>query len=214
MASPLLLHYASFNKWANIRLLNALREIGLGLEGSVESSVLAADASLPLRDIRSTLNHILAADALWYSRFTGVSVVGHLNIASLRPLWAKAPGDGQWSDIGLPDATFETLAAELCAQSERWIALIAEMTEMLDASSMLRYIDTEGAAHDVPRPSTLLHVFNHATHHRGQISAAVTALGARPLELDMIYFARTLRGSPEAADSAPAAAGVTPTAAR
>jgi uncharacterized damage-inducible protein DinB len=189
MAGELLLHYAAYNKWANVRLLNALREIGVGREGSVESSVLAADASLPLRDIRSTLNHILAADALWYSRFTGVGVVGLLNIASLRPLWAKAPGDGHWSDIGLPDATFETLSAELCAQSERWIALVAEMTE-IESASMLRYIDTEGAAHDVPRAPTLLHVLNHATHHRGQISAAVTALGARPLELDMIYFSR------------------------
>jgi uncharacterized damage-inducible protein DinB len=214
MASPLLLHYAAYNKWANVRVLNALREIGLGREGSLES-ILAADASLPLRDIRSTLNHILAADALWYSRFTGADVVGLLKITSLRALWAKAPGDGQWSDIGLPDATLETLSAELCAQSERWIALAAEITET-DAASMLRYIDTEGAAHDVPRASTLLHVFNHATHHRGQISAAVTALGARPLELDMIYFARTLRGSPEAAPagSASAAAGAIPAVAR
>jgi uncharacterized damage-inducible protein DinB len=37
----------------------------------------------------------------------------------------------------------------------------------------------------------LLHVFNHATHHRGQITAGVTNLGYPPLDgLDYFYFLR------------------------
>ena len=35
---------------------------------------------------------------------------------------------------------------------------------------------------------TLDHVFNHGTHHRGQITAALTALGQPSPELDLVYF--------------------------
>jgi uncharacterized damage-inducible protein DinB len=32
------------------------------------------------------------------------------------------------------------------------------------------------------------HVFNHGTHHRGQISAAITAMGHACPELDMLWM--------------------------
>lgn len=35
---------------------------------------------------------------------------------------------------------------------------------------------------------TLAHVFNHGTHHHGQIMAALTALGQPSPELDLVYF--------------------------
>ena len=38
--------------------------------------------------------------------------------------------------------------------------------------------------------ATLAHVFNHATHHRGQITAALTALGHDGPVLDLVYFLR------------------------
>ena len=38
--------------------------------------------------------------------------------------------------------------------------------------------------HALPIAATLAHVFKHSTHHRGQITAAVTAMG-QP-ELDMV----------------------------
>jgi uncharacterized damage-inducible protein DinB len=39
----------------------------------------------------------------------------------------------------------------------------------------------------VPFTPTLTHVFNHGTHHRGQISAAVTGLGHEAPELDLLF---------------------------
>jgi len=38
----------------------------------------------------------------------------------------------------------------------------------------------------------LLHVVNHATHHRGQVSGFLRAMGHTPPPLDLIAFYRTL----------------------
>ena len=43
-----------------------------------------------------------------------------------------------------------------------------------------------GQAVSLPYAATLLHVFNHGTHHRGQISAGLTRLGHDGLVLDMV----------------------------
>jgi len=40
----------------------------------------------------------------------------------------------------------------------------------------------------LPYAATLMHVFNHATHHRGQITAAMTALDYASPELDMLFM--------------------------
>jgi uncharacterized damage-inducible protein DinB len=50
------------------------------------------------------------------------------------------------------------------------------------------YQRLDGSTMDLPFAAALLHVFNHATHHRGQISAALTQLGQPAPALDMVYL--------------------------
>ena len=38
----------------------------------------------------------------------------------------------------------------------------------------------------LPFAATLLHVFNHGTHHRGQITAALTSMGYHCPEIDLV----------------------------
>ena len=40
--------------------------------------------------------------------------------------------------------------------------------------------------HSLPFAATLAHVFNQSTHRRGQITAALTAMGQAAPELDMV----------------------------
>ena len=47
---------------------------------------------------------------------------------------------------------------------------------------------TKGIAQSLPFAPTLAHVFNHGTHHRGQVCAALTAMGRATPELDLVYL--------------------------
>ena len=51
---------------------------------------------------------------------------------------------------------------------------------------MLDYRRIGGQPVSLPFAATLAHVFNHGTHHRGQITAALTAMGQTCPELDMV----------------------------
>jgi hypothetical protein len=89
------------------------------------------------------------------------------------------------------DAELESDRARIDARlregAARWAPLIASFkpdrwTGTLDYTTM------RGTAASLPFAATLAHVFNHGTHHRGQITAALTALGQPCPELDFVYF--------------------------
>ena len=89
------------------------------------------------------------------------------------------------------DAELESDRARLDARlregAARWAPLIASFKP--DRwSGTLDYTTMRGTAASLPFAATLAHVFNHGTHHRGQISAALTFLGQPAPELDLVYF--------------------------
>ena len=50
------------------------------------------------------------------------------------------------------------------------------------------YKDMKGNPHRTPLWQIGLHVVNHATHHRGQVSGFLRSLGKTPPPLDLIYY--------------------------
>jgi uncharacterized damage-inducible protein DinB len=68
------------------------------------------------------------------------------------------------------------LHEQLLLQCDAWVQLAGDASDdwLLAAAT---YDDTEGAATSVMRMAALTQVFNHATHHRGQVSAAFSRLG-------------------------------------
>ena len=68
----------------------------------------------------------------------------------------------------------------------------ASMTRFVRSAMLdvirLDYVTTKGVAQSLPFAATLGHVFNHGTHHRGQITAAITAMGHACPELDMVWM--------------------------
>jgi uncharacterized damage-inducible protein DinB len=158
------LHFATlarYNEWAMLRLYAHVDAL---TEGEYRR-----DAGLFFESVHGTLNHLLVAEhTLWFSRFAeGSSPKANLN-DELEPDRAR-------------------LRARLLEGAARWQPLIASW-DGARFDGMLAYTTTKGVAMSLPFAATLAHVFNHGTHHRGQISAAITAMGHACPEIDMVWM--------------------------
>ncbi|MGB3290564.1 MAG: DinB family protein [Burkholderiaceae bacterium] len=151
---------AAYHDWANARLLRELEP--------VTDEHYFAPAGLFFHSIHGTLNHMLLGDRLWYGRFAGVLET----FSSLAQEVEARRGE---------------LARQLAARGGLWASLI-DNTPADAMADTLRYTATSGRPSAVPWTGALTHAFNHATHHRGQISAVMTRYGYTCPELDLIYF--------------------------
>ena len=155
---------ARYNAWATARLLEAV--------AALPDADYRRDLGLFFKSIHGTLNHLLVGEhLLWFRRFAeGVSPTLALD--------AEAENNRT------------RLAERLREGAARWAPLIGQWgAERFDGT--LDYTTMRGTAASLPFAATLAHVFNHGTHHRGQITAALTALGQPCPELDLVYFLQT-----------------------
>ncbi len=152
---------ARYHAWATRKLYDHVNSL-------IEADY-RRETGLFFRSVHGTCNHLLVAEhAVWFPRFAaGVS-----NAIAL-------------------DAELESdrvaLRERMLVAVPRWQALIASF----DASRFegaLNYTTTKGIAQSLPFAPTLGHVFNHATHHRGQITAAITAMGYPCPEIDWVWM--------------------------
>lgn len=152
---------ARYNAWATARLLDAV--------AAVPEADYRRDLGLFFKSIHGTLNHLLVGEQLlWYRRFAdGVSPKVALDAEA-------EPDRGR-------------LAQALRDGAGRWPPLIATWPpERFDGEIV--YTTMRGTPARLPFAATLAHVFNHSTHHRGQITAALTALGHPCPALDLVYL--------------------------
>ena len=84
-----------------------------------------------------------------------------------------------------PQTPRTAFAAALRAGTQEWLPAIESWDEAR-FSGDLTYTSTAGVARTVPFAAALSHVFNHGTHHRGQITAAITMLGHQCPEIDLL----------------------------
>ena len=144
---------------------------------TVDDADYRRDVGLFFKSIHGTLNHLLVGEhLLWFRRF--------------------AEGVSPWVRL---DEEVETdraqLAQRLLDGAARWQALIESWpTERFDNS--LNYTTTRGQPVALPFAATLTHVFNHGTHHRGQVTAALTALGQACPELDLVTMLQQEQAEP------------------
>jgi uncharacterized damage-inducible protein DinB len=68
-----------------------------------------------------------------------------------------------------------------------WQPLLASWNEQR-FDTALQCTATHGVPQLLPIAPTLGHVLNHGTHHRGQISAAITAMGHACPALDLVWM--------------------------
>jgi uncharacterized damage-inducible protein DinB len=152
---------ARYHAWATERLLASV--------GPIPDEPYRKPCGLFFGSIHGTLNHLLLTDSeIWYPRFA----------------------QGQSASLAL-DAELESdrtvLASRLAAATKRWSEYVNSLDEFALGGD-LRYTMTTGQARVLPMSGGLLHVFNHATHHRGQVTAALSMLGFEYEPLDLPYL--------------------------
>lgn len=115
--------------------------------------------------IMATFNHILVADRVWLARMTGT--------------------DQSWF-TGLDQILHDDLA-EFRVARQAMDRTIVDAVAILPLTGTLRYTNSQGPQ-EKPWPLLLGHVFNHQTHHRGQIHDMLSQCGVTPPALDLVYF--------------------------
>ncbi len=152
--------HIDYTAWATERMVRAAGEL---TEEELTRDFGTADGS-----VLGTLVHTFAADRIWMWRLAG----------------GTHPGFVSEADRHLP-----VLQTEWPALHERWRQWAAGLTDE-KAGEMLSYSDLKGHPWTQPIWQLVLHVVNHGTHHRGQVSGFLRSLGRTPPATDLVLYYR------------------------
>lgn len=152
---------AAYNRWQNDNLYDTAEALS-----DVERK---CDRGAFFGSIHGTLSHIVWADEVWLGRFAE-------RPHPATPIGKSCDRYPDWKELR---AARIELDSDVVAWAERldpaWLA-----------QSPLRPANARSTT--VPRTYAFLvvHMFNHQTHHRGQVHAMLTAAGARPSDTDLL----------------------------
>jgi len=130
---------------------------------------ISADRGAYFGSILGTLNHLVAGDSIWLTRF------------AQHP--ARFVALDQLRDIPAPASLTQSFGDTLSALRQQRVRLditisaLAREVRQPDLDYLLTYRNTRGTAFQRHFGSLLLHLFNHQTHHRGQATTLLTQLG-------------------------------------
>lgn len=148
---------ALYNRLANERLYEACARLSDAARKQPRQAFF--------KSIHGTLNHIMVGDCIWLGRFEGRDL----------------PSTGL--DAVLYD-DFDELRAARAAEDARIERFAASLTPDFLAGG-LRYVNNAGQACDDPTVVLVTHLFNHQTHHRGQVHDMLTQTEVAPPSLDL-----------------------------
>lgn len=165
---------ARYNRWMNERIYAAA--------SALTDEDRKRDLGAFFRSIHGTLNHLLLTDRFWLRRFTGDPRLHESRDAAGRAIEIRGLDQILYED-------FADLRRERARTDADLIAWADGVTpEYLEGE--MRYRTTGGVEYAHPRWPAVVHLFNHQTHHRGQVTALLTRLGQDPGVTDLIAMAR------------------------
>ena len=151
---------AKYNRWQNQNVYGAADRI--------PDEERKRDRGAFFGSIHATLNHLLWGDRIWMHRFAGTERLpgGIKESVSHYPVWE-----------------------DLKREREAFDEVIVRWAESLDPHWLEGDLTwfSGAAQREITRPKWILltHLFNHQTHHRGQVHCMITQCGIKPGATDL-----------------------------
>ncbi len=152
---------ARYNRWMNERLYAAA--------STLSDTERKRDRGAFFGSIHRTLAHIVWGDRTWLGRFTGVPHRVAAHGADEHPDWADLARERERADSDILD-----WAGRLTPD---WLASTLEYRAASD-----------GKSRQMPAWIAATHLFNHATHHRGQATTLLKQAGVDPGATDLPHL--------------------------
>ncbi len=156
----LLRMHIDYTAWASARLVGAASQLTF--------EELVRDFQTADKSVLGTLVHVFAADRIWLKRLQG---------------------EPQAPFVTDADRSLAVLENDWPPLLDRWKKFVAGVSDE-KAQEVIRYSDLAGRQWSQPLWQPILHVVNHATHHRGQVSGFLRAMGRVPPPLDLAAYQR------------------------
>ncbi|MEM1116542.1 MAG: DinB family protein [Bacteroidota bacterium] len=131
-------------------------------------TLIEAAAQTDASEVRRPLGHALIADRVWLLRLRSEPTEG-------TALW--------------PDLEIEGCRALARRNADGYTAALDTLSEA-DLDATVAYQNSSGRTYATAIRDVLDHVLLHASHHRGQVNAALRAAGADPPWVDFIAWVR------------------------
>jgi uncharacterized damage-inducible protein DinB len=152
---------ARYNRWQNESLYGAAERLSAEEREKERGAFFGS--------IHKTLSHLLWADRVWMSRFTD------------QP---RPQGGGIRESVALyPD--WHGLSEERGQFDQAIIAWADSIDDAWLAGDQTYYSGITGRNLTRPRWLLITHMFNHQTHHRGQVHCMLTQAGGKPDDTDL-----------------------------
>lgn len=152
------LRMAEYNQWMNEKVYTACKKL--------TPHQIIENRKAFFGSVLGTLNHLLVADIIWLKRIS-------MALNSYSALEAVA-------EIPMPASLDTILYADLntlWSQRERLDWLFLSFTQAVTEEDLLQpinYKNMKGLEFNRKPFNLLMHIFNHQTHHRGQITTLLS----------------------------------------
>jgi uncharacterized damage-inducible protein DinB len=157
---------ARYNRWMNERMYAAA--------ATLDDGERKRDRGAFFGSIHRTLNHILWGDRTWIGRFTGAPGAGPA-------FGADAFGD------------FAELTHERDSTDTRILDWAGRLSPAWLAGPLEYRAASDGKLRVIPAWIAAAHLFQHAVHHRGQVSTLLKQAGCDPGVTDLPHLPGVVR---------------------
>lgn len=154
---------ADYQHWANEVLFDALEHL--------QPEVIDSAQGMFFGSIHHTVDHILMVSQAWQARLRGDSLAVDYKVIHY-PDWRE----------------LKTALRKEVRQLQNWL----ETQPDAYFEGQVQFMGSDGKPREMWVRDALTHIFTHYAHHRGQVSAVATRLGAPSPEMDFVYYRREM----------------------